>query len=244
MGTSLRPRIWRGEARDLLGRIRDSIELARYRRKVRWWKANGVSFGRGVVVMPSVFLDVSYGWMISIGDRTRICENVRILVHDASPQNALRYGRVGLVTIGRDCVLSERVVVLPGVTIGDGSIIGAGSVVVHDIPPHSRAMGVPARRYGSAEEWLEENRRDIERLPRFAYQELQQLPVDRRESVRELLRAAGNRGFHHDPFSATHYYATPPVDDPPIHAVDGVLPFPLVRSARRGRDGVDLPNAR
>ncbi|MBI2896309.1 MAG: hypothetical protein HYY06_22315 [Deltaproteobacteria bacterium] len=187
--------------------------------------------------MPSAFLDVSYGWMISIGDRTRICENVRILVHDASPQLALHYGRVGLVTIGRDCVISERTVVLPGVTIGDGSIIGAGSVVAHDVPPNSRAMGVPARRYGSADEWLEENRREIEKLPRFGYQELQELSADRRQRVIELLRAAGNRGFHFDPFSATPYYATPPDGAPPPRAVDGVLPVGLARGARGIGDG-------
>jgi len=37
------------------------------------------------------------------------------------------------------------VIVLPGVTIGDYSIIGAGSVVTKDIPPHSIAVGNPAR---------------------------------------------------------------------------------------------------
>ncbi len=49
------------------------------------------------------------------------------------------------VTIGEYCWLGERVCVLPGVTIGDRSIIGAGSVVTHDIPAYSIAVGNPAR---------------------------------------------------------------------------------------------------
>jgi acetyltransferase-like isoleucine patch superfamily enzyme len=51
----------------------------------------------------------------------------------------------GGVTIGRDVWLGGHVSVMDGVTIGDSSVIGAGSVVVNDIPPYSVAVGVPAR---------------------------------------------------------------------------------------------------
>ncbi len=49
------------------------------------------------------------------------------------------------VTIGNDCWFGANVTVCPGVTIGDGCVIGAGSVVTRDIPPHSLAAGVPCR---------------------------------------------------------------------------------------------------
>jgi acetyltransferase-like isoleucine patch superfamily enzyme len=52
------------------------------------------------------------------------------------------------VTIGSDAWLGARVLVLPGVTIGEGAIVGAGAVVVSDIPPWSVAVGVPARVVG------------------------------------------------------------------------------------------------
>ena len=49
------------------------------------------------------------------------------------------------VYIGNDVWIGDRVILLPGVHIGDGCIIGAGAVVTHDVPPYSIAAGVPAR---------------------------------------------------------------------------------------------------
>ena len=49
------------------------------------------------------------------------------------------------VTIEDDVWIGERVIILPGVHIGKGSIIGAGAVVAKDIPPYSIAVGNPAR---------------------------------------------------------------------------------------------------
>ncbi|HEX3976156.1 MAG TPA: acyltransferase [Solirubrobacteraceae bacterium] len=49
------------------------------------------------------------------------------------------------VVIGADVWLGARVIVLPGVTVGDGTIVAAGSVVTKDLPPGVVAAGVPAR---------------------------------------------------------------------------------------------------
>ena len=49
------------------------------------------------------------------------------------------------VRIGRNCWLGAGVIVLPGVTIGDNSVIGAGSVVTKDIPANVVAVGSPCR---------------------------------------------------------------------------------------------------
>jgi maltose O-acetyltransferase len=49
------------------------------------------------------------------------------------------------VVIGSDVWIGARVIILPGITIGSGSIIGAGAVVTRDIPPFSVVGGVPAR---------------------------------------------------------------------------------------------------
>ncbi len=54
----------------------------------------------------------------------------------------------GKVTIGEDCWLGTNVIVLPGVTIGRGSVVGAGAVVTRDLPDFSIALGVPAHVVG------------------------------------------------------------------------------------------------
>jgi acetyltransferase-like isoleucine patch superfamily enzyme len=49
------------------------------------------------------------------------------------------------VVIGKRCWLGANVVILPGVTIGEGAVIAAGAVVAHPIPPWSIAGGIPAK---------------------------------------------------------------------------------------------------
>lgn len=49
------------------------------------------------------------------------------------------------VVIGNDVWIGDRVVILPGVTVGDGSILAAGAVVAKDVPPYAIVGGVPAR---------------------------------------------------------------------------------------------------
>lgn len=49
------------------------------------------------------------------------------------------------VNIGDDVWIGSRVIILPGVSVGDGAIIGAGSVVTHDVPPYAVVGGNPAK---------------------------------------------------------------------------------------------------
>jgi acetyltransferase-like isoleucine patch superfamily enzyme len=52
------------------------------------------------------------------------------------------------IAIGDDVMLFNDVVVLPGVTIGDGAVVGIRAVVTRDVPPYARVAGIPARIIG------------------------------------------------------------------------------------------------
>lgn len=61
------------------------------------------------------------------------------------PPNQRKLTEGKRVVIGKRCWIGEFVAILPGVTIGEGSIIGSHSTVTHDIPANSIAVGSPAR---------------------------------------------------------------------------------------------------
>ncbi len=56
------------------------------------------------------------------------------------------------MTIGKRVWIGANVTILPGITIGDNAVIGAGSVVTNDIATNSVAVGVPAKRISIVEE--------------------------------------------------------------------------------------------
>jgi maltose O-acetyltransferase len=92
-----------------------------------------------------VILDVT---QVTIGDRTLFGPNVQIYTatHPLNHQeraSGLEFAKP--ITIGEDVWVGGSVVICPGVTIGDRSVIGAGSVVTRDIPADVFAAGNPCR---------------------------------------------------------------------------------------------------
>jgi carbonic anhydrase/acetyltransferase-like protein (isoleucine patch superfamily) len=66
-----------------------------------------------------------------------------------------KYGNLfGKITIQDNCVIGVSSIILPGVTIGPDSIVGAGSVVTRDVPPKSVAAGNPARVLCTLDEYI------------------------------------------------------------------------------------------
>lgn len=85
---------------------------------------------------------------IYIGDYTMLGPNITIATagHPILPELRERGYQYNMpVHIGRNCWLGAGVIVMPGITIGDNTVIGAGSVVVKDIPSNVVAVGNPCR---------------------------------------------------------------------------------------------------
>ena len=67
----------------------------------------------------------------------------RLSLHE-SPRDRKPYSKGGVI-IGNGVWLGNNVCVMPGVRIGDGAVVGANSVVTHDVPPYTIVAGIPAR---------------------------------------------------------------------------------------------------
>jgi acetyltransferase-like isoleucine patch superfamily enzyme len=101
----------------------------------------GVKLGKNVSVGLMAMFDVFFPQMILIGDDTIIGYNATILTHEF----LVREYRRGPVEIGSGALIGSNATVLPGVRIGDGAVVGAGSLVNRDIPPGALAGGVPVK---------------------------------------------------------------------------------------------------
>lgn len=111
-----------------------------------------VDYGYNISLGADVFLNFNCVLLdvtpITIGDRTKIGPNTQIYAADHPRDHAIR--RVHLengrpVRIGVNVWIGGSSIILPGVTIGDDAIIGAGSVVTRDVPAGATVIGSPAR---------------------------------------------------------------------------------------------------
>jgi acetyltransferase-like isoleucine patch superfamily enzyme len=113
------------------------------------------------------------GAVLSIGDRTFVNHRTEIVAHDSvtigrycllawdvlvldSDSHSVDGGpRSAPVVIGDRVWIGCRATVLKGVTVGDGAVIAAGSVVVSDVPPRALVAGNPARVVREDVDWVE-----------------------------------------------------------------------------------------
>ena len=108
--------------------------------------------GNGVSLTERCFISCMN--RIVIGDGTLLGSDVFVTDNshgrntmeeaDTPPGERELYSK-GIVEIGRNVWVGKNTCVMPGVKIGDGCVIGANSVVTHDIPPYSIAVGAPAK---------------------------------------------------------------------------------------------------
>ena len=112
----------------------------------------GCHVGKNTFFGDYVRMDTSYADMIYIGDYTHVTSGCRLLCHQRDltgycvGDNAASLGyKTGEIHIGKGVMVGMETIIMPGVTIGDGAIIGAGSIVTRDIPAWTIATGRPAR---------------------------------------------------------------------------------------------------
>lgn len=111
----------------------------------------GCSVGTNVFVGDNVKVDLNHANMITIEDHVHIASGTRLLCHQRNLSNYFigdDYAKLGYtikpIVLKKGCLVGMESFIMPGVTIGEGAIIGAGSLVTKDIPAWTIATGRPA----------------------------------------------------------------------------------------------------
>jgi len=138
----------------IIGRIIQWFALSRLpiTSKVRAWlqRRRGVKIGNNVFIGGNCFLDPVRPDLITIEDSVSLAGNVTILTH-SSPTEPLRkilgdkMTTISPVVVKKGAWITINCVILPGVTIGENSIVASGSVVNKDVPPYTIVGGSPAK---------------------------------------------------------------------------------------------------
>lgn len=112
----------------------------------------GCHVGEDVFIGDYVRVDTSHADMITIEDRVSIASGCRLLCHQRDFSDYCvgdDYMKLGYIVkpivLKKGCLVGMESFVMPGVTIGEGAIVGAGSLVTKDIPAWTIAAGRPAK---------------------------------------------------------------------------------------------------
>lgn len=127
----------------------------------------GLKVGVNVYGIEGCTIDHGHCWLIEIGDNVVFAPQVYLLAHDTSSKKLVNYVKIGKITIGNNCFIGARAFIMPGVKIGDNSIVGAGSLVTKSFPANVVIGGNPARILCTVEEYHKKLEADIKQLPKF-----------------------------------------------------------------------------
>ena len=143
-----------GLFKSFFGKIIQWIAMTRFpigaKNRCRLERLRGVNIGKYVFLGGGNVLDRVRPDLITIEDYVSLAGGVNILTH-SNPTTPLReilgpaYHQIAPVHIERGAWIAINVVILPGVTIGENSIVATGSVVMKDVPPYTIVGGAPAK---------------------------------------------------------------------------------------------------
>jgi len=132
--------------RVILMRIAKSVPY--YKLRIKIYRYLGMEIGNDTFIGAGLeIIDATLANLITLGERVTIAPRSTIVVSSGPHNSRLKNifpRKFGEVTIEDDAWIGTGVIILPGVTVGKMSVIGAGAVVTKDVPPYTIVGGVPA----------------------------------------------------------------------------------------------------
>ncbi len=129
--------------------------------KAGYFRHKKARIGRGCDLLCGIYALGSEPWLIRIDDNVTVTSGCIFITHDGASRlfrdrpGHSRFGnRFAPIHIGSDSFIGMNSIIMPGVTVGPRSIIGAGSVVTSDVPPDVVYAGNPARMICTLDEYI------------------------------------------------------------------------------------------
>ena len=131
----------------------------RKNKPIKWARRLGVKVGEFTELGETTHFPAE-AYLITIGNHVQITREVTFHTHGGG--NAIRHKIPDFDSFGKIVVedwvyIGSNSIILPGVTIGEGSLVAAGSIVTKSVPPHSVVGGNPARLICSTDEYIAKN---------------------------------------------------------------------------------------
>jgi acetyltransferase-like isoleucine patch superfamily enzyme len=188
-----------GVVRGIFNTIRIAIEKRKYTPNTRaeYLRKLGAQVGEGCFIIPTEVGTEPY--LVKIGNHVAIAEQVSFMTHDGAVwvfrDEVPDLQVFGPIVIEDNCIIGRDVVLCPNIRIGPNSVVGAGSVVISDVPPNTLVMGVPARVWGSLDKyrekclqrWAEQRPPDTEIEPGETWWSSRHHPANRQRLEKHLL---------------------------------------------------------
>ncbi len=106
----------------------------------------GMKVGEHFWVGDNCTFDTSFCYLIQIGNNVTFSNNVQLITHDSSLYDFIHRTKLGMIIIDDWVFIGARTLILPGVHIGEGAIVAAGSLVTKNIPSMEVWGGYPAKK--------------------------------------------------------------------------------------------------
>lgn len=145
--------------RGLYARVCRAMELRKYNpwTIAEYLRKQGAQVGENCYIVPTILGAEPY--LVKIGNHVAIATGVTFVTHDGGAwifrDEVPDIQVFGPIVVEDNCVIGARAILFPNIRIGRNSIVGAGSVVITDVPPDTIVMGVPARPLGSTAKYRE-----------------------------------------------------------------------------------------